>query len=65
VRGNLGLAGNGENWTGGRLNGDDVRLVKDVAALGCILSGEVAPLLVTGGSELSCVAERVRRDLRG
>jgi hypothetical protein len=51
VKDNLGLGGNGENWIGGRLNGDDVRLVKDEAALGCIFTG-VAPLLVT---EVSCV----------
>jgi hypothetical protein len=60
----LGLDGNGENWTGGRLSGDDVRLVRDEAA-GCIFTGDAVPLLLTRG-EVSCVVdERVRRDLRG
>jgi hypothetical protein len=57
VRGNFGLDGNGENWTGGRLSGDDVRLVKDAAALGCVLNG-------LGGNVSCVVGGRVRRDLR-
>lgn len=64
VIGNLGLGGNGENWTGGRLNGDEVRLVKDAEGFDCILTGEVVPFLAAAG--LSCIDdERARRDFLG
>lgn len=59
--------GIGENWTGGRLSGDEVRLVKVWEVELCILTGEVAPFWEDAdGRGESCKGDwRVLKDRRG